>query len=74
MEQSETCGHHLKGLCGLGAGGEMRCCWFSNALLQLLYVLLGGDEPCVLGMVFGLGKVITREDLCFPVLNKCSFS
>lgn len=52
----------------------MRCCWFSNALLQLLYVLLGGDEPCGLGMVFGLGKVITREDLCFPVLNKCSFS
>lgn len=52
----------------------MRCCWFSNALLQLSYMLLGRDEPCVLGMVFGLGKVITQEDLCFPMLNKCSFS
>lgn len=29
---------------------------------------------CVLDMLFGLGKVITREALCFPGLNKCDFS
>lgn len=51
------------------------CCYcFSNPLLQLGYVFLGGDEPCVLGMVFGLGKGVTWEDLCSPVLDKYRFS
>ena len=72
--EGDSCRHHLKGLRGLGAGGEVHCCHFSNALLQLSYMLLGGDKPCVLGMVFGLGKVITREHLCSPVLIKYRFS
>lgn len=62
--EGDSCRHHLKGLHGFGAGGEMPCCCSSNPLLQWSYVLLGGDELCVLGMGFGLGKAVTWKDLC----------
>lgn len=66
--EGDSCRHHLKGLRGLGAGGEMSCCCLSNALLQLSYALLGG-ELCP-GHGLWLGKSSNLGGSVFPCVKQ----